>query len=95
MTRNKRRLLPLLLIIALGGIGFAARAQPGPAPLALIDVNSAGKHVLESLPGIGPFEADAIIAARPFNKKNDLVDRNIISPEAYDRIKNRIVVMQR
>jgi competence protein ComEA len=70
---------------------FVPAAQ---AEAALIDINSASKDVLDTLPGIGPARADAIIKGRPYNGKDDLVNRHIIPQSVYDGIKERIIARQ-
>ena len=62
-----------------------------PAPLALIDLNTAIKQRLESLPDIDGSKADAIIAGRPYAHPDELVRRKIIPPTIYDRIKERLI----
>lgn len=65
------------------------------APVALVDINSAGAADLQALPGIGPTRANAIIAGRPYNGKNDLVSKGIIPQGVYAVIKDRIVARQK
>ena len=56
-----------------------------------IDLNSASRDDLLSLPGITQREADRIIAERPFKNANELVARHIIPESEYDKIKDRII----
>ena len=73
----------------------APAAAPAHAPAArLIDINSATKDELDSLPGIGAARADAIIKGRPFKGKDELVRRNILPQNVYDVIKDRIIAKQ-
>ena len=65
------------------------------AEAALLDINSASKDQLDALPGIGAVRADAIIKGRPYNGKDDLVNRKIIPQNVYDGIKDRIVARQK
>jgi len=65
------------------------------AEAALLDINSANKNQLDALPGIGPARADAIIKGRPYNGKDDLVNRKIIPQNVYDGIKDKIVARQK
>ena len=51
--------------------GFGTQ-RPRPAGAARLDVNRASKAELDSVPGIGPVWAAAIIAARPFPSADDL-----------------------
>jgi len=65
------------------------------AEAALIDINSAPKDQLDVLPGIGPARADAIIKGRPYNGKDDLVQRKIIPQNVYNGIKDKIIARQK
>jgi competence protein ComEA len=75
----------------------AAKPVPGTtaSTSALIDINTAPKDQLDKLPQIGTARADAIIKARPYKAKNELVDRKIIPQNAYDAIKDRIIAHQK
>ena len=55
-----------------------------------LDLNSATKEQLESLPEISAAEADQIIAARPYNEPHDLVTRRVLSNAQYTRIADRV-----
>ena len=55
-----------------------------------IDINSAKRERLKTLPGIGDAEADKIVAGRPYDSKTDLVIRNILPESSYAAIKYRI-----
>src|SRR6266851_2070430 len=65
--------------------------QPGE----LVDINSATAEELDKLPGIGPARAQAIIANRPYNGKDDLTQRKIIPPNIYGQSKDKIVARQK
>lgn len=68
-------------------------ARPGSAPPAaanLIELNSASRDDLMTLDGIGEVRADAIIRARPFRVKGELVERRLIPESLYDRINNKV-----
>ena len=73
----------------------ATFAPPAQAEAALLDINSASKNDLDALPGIGPARADAIIKNRPYNGKDDLVNRKIIPQNVYNGIKDRIIARQK
>jgi competence protein ComEA len=69
---------------------------PGSQPQAeLVDINSASAEQLDKLPGVGPARAKAIIANRPYNGKDDLVQRKIIPPNVYAQIKDKIIARQK
>ena len=70
-------------------------SRPAQAEAALLDINSASKNDLDALPGIGPARADAIIKNRPYNGKDDLVNRKIIPQNVYNGIKDRIIARQK
>jgi|SRR5579862_3525411 len=60
----------------------------------LIDINSATKQELMSLPGIGDAYSQKIIDNRPYRGKNDLVRKNIIPQATYDKIAGQIIAKQ-
>ena len=55
-----------------------------------LDLNSASKDQLMSLPGITVERADRMIAGRPYQSADEIVSRHIISAQAYGRIKDRV-----
>lgn len=60
----------------------------------LIDINSATKQQLMTLPGIGDAYAQKIIDNRPYHGKNDLVQKNIIPKATYDKVSAEIIAKQ-
>lgn len=56
-----------------------------------IDINTATKDQLDSLPGIGAAYSQKIVDGRPYTAKNDLVRRSIIPQSTYDGIKDQII----
>ena len=66
-----------------------ARHHKGAA-VAAVDVNSATKEQLMTLPGVDDATAEKIIAGRPFVSRYDLVKKSIVSKEAYSKIKSKI-----
>lgn len=57
-----------------------------------IDLNTASKPQLETLPGITPAIADHIIAHRPYAATTDLTRKHVVSSSEYDSISSRITV---
>jgi predicted DNA-binding helix-hairpin-helix protein len=56
-----------------------------------LDINSASKDDLAALPGIGDATAQKIIDGRPYKSKRDLVKKNILTKDEYDKVKNDLV----
>jgi competence ComEA-like helix-hairpin-helix protein len=80
-----------LALVFLTALGVAARADEG----ARIDLNSASAAELESLPGVGPAKAQAIIAHReaaPFKSTEELVDVKGIGEKLFAQLKDRVTV---
>jgi DNA uptake protein ComE-like DNA-binding protein len=74
----------------------AAAKKTAPAkPIKLVDINSASRQELKTLPGIGDAEADKIIAGRPYLTKVDLVTKNVLPQGPYVSLKDRIVATQK
>jgi competence protein ComEA len=76
----------------------ATKAQKADAKsekkTALIDINSASKGELMTLPGIGDAYSQKIIAGRPYRAKNELVQKNIIPQATYDKVADQIIAKQ-
>ncbi len=77
--------------------GHASTVEKKDAPVAPvkpIDVNSASRAELKTLPGIGDVEADKIIAGRPYLSKVHIVTKSGIPEGVYQSIRHRIVAVQ-
>lgn len=76
-----------------GRLGAVAGAGASPAP---VDLNEAGAAELESLPGIGPVTAAAIVAHRqregPFRSVESLQEVTGIGPVKLSRIEDLVTV---
>lgn len=55
-----------------------------------LNVNTATREQLLSLPGITGVEADRLIAARPYDDPGQLVTRHILPQSKYDKIADRL-----
>lgn len=60
----------------------------------LVDLNSASKTQLISLPGIGEANAKKIIDGRPYRDKRELVRRNIIPESSYEMFSEKVIAKQ-
>lgn len=91
---NRRLFLAATLSLSSAGLAPSwAQTRPAPAPQpALIDLNSASRDELMTLDGIGEVRAEAIIRARPFKAKTELVERRLIPEALYDRINDKVTV---
>ena len=85
-----------LLVVAVLALAAPSLAQTRPAPAAppaassLIELNSASRDDLMTLDGIGEVRADAIIRARPFKAKTELVERRLIPESLYEKIADKV-----
>ncbi|MHB8668320.1 MAG: ComEA family DNA-binding protein [Burkholderiales bacterium] len=74
--------------------GAKAKAGKAATKVKLVDINSAGKTELKTLPGVDDATADKIIAGRPYLTKADLVTQKIVSQGIYGQIESRVIAKQ-
>lgn len=73
----------------------ASASASAAAKAELMDLNSASKKELATLPKIGDARSDAIIKGRPYKGKDELVSKKILSEDVYNGIKDLIIAKQK
>ena len=94
--------LGIVTIFASGRWSYAAnKTVPAGASVSaqtpeasLIDINSASKTTLMTLPEIGDVYAQKIIDGRPYRAKNEVVRRKIIPQSTYGPIAGKLIAKQ-
>jgi DNA uptake protein ComE-like DNA-binding protein len=61
------------------------------APEDRVDINHASLEQLSKIPGMTQTWAARIVRFRPYRTKVDLVDKGILTPEVYERVKDSII----
>jgi competence protein ComEA len=91
----------MVLVLVITGAA-SAQTKTGKAPAAaaaskqaeLIDLNTATKEQLMTLPGIGDALSQKIIDHRPYRAKTELTQKSIIPQATYDKIADKIIAKQ-
>lgn len=59
----------------------------------LINVNTAEPEELDSLPSVGSVTTQKIVSGRPYSSVQDLLDKKILGPAAFEKIQSLITVI--
>lgn len=97
-----KRALSILAVLLALTVALAAQKKPSSSAeksamsgqaqaTEKIDVNSASKDQLATLPGIGDVTAQKIIDGRPYNTKRDLLTKKVVGQKEYAKIKDSII----
>lgn len=102
---GKQILVLASICLGLQGTALAAKDDAKKAPASatasvsakaeLMDINSASKKELATLPKIGDARSDAIIKGRPYRGKDELLSRKILTEDVYNGIKDMIIAKQK
>lgn len=77
-------------------LGASATPVPRHRPAVVehyVDLNSASRKELMTLPGIGAAEANKIIANRPYLVKTDLVAKNVLPVGPFLSVRHLVIAM--
>jgi competence protein ComEA len=85
-----------ILVMVRGGGAPAAAAAPSPSGMTVIDLNSADQSALETVPGLGPVKAAAIVAHRveigSFTSLEELLEVSGIGPATLETIRPYLTI---
>jgi len=76
------------------GKSSSSQGTKSTAKTPLMDINSATKAQLMTLPGIGDALAQKIIDGRPYKMKTELKTKNIVPDATYTKISGMIIAKQ-
>lgn len=83
-------------VVARPGHALAPANKPAQAvAVKPVDINSADRAELKTLPGVGDAEAGRIITARPYLSKAELVTKKVMPTGPYLSLKDRVVALQK
>jgi len=98
MRKSHLIVLAVILIATICSTSMAAETQPAPAstPTGVVNINTADEPTLETLNGVGPALAAAIIQFRtdqgPFTSVDQLDEVSGIGPATLEKLRPQVTV---
>ncbi len=71
-------------------VAVAKGIKEGLTNKQTVNINTASKDELTSLPGVTDREATRIINARPYDNTDQLVTRRVLTTDQYDKLADRV-----
>ena len=96
LRRSIAGVLAIALVCAAGAAAAQVKEMPKTAPKSLnakastVDINNASEAEIAAL-GIDKAVAKKIVDGRPYRSKRELVTKKLLTPEQYDKVKDKVV----
>jgi competence protein ComEA len=90
LSRKPNRMEVFFAVIVAAVLALTAGSALAAA--ALVDINTADQKTLESLPGVGPATAKAIVEGRPYKSVDDLSKVKGLGASKLEKIKPLVTV---
>jgi hypothetical protein len=99
-TMLRRNLLGIVVLALAGSVALAAQVKEMPRPPvksinqpSTVDINAAPEADIVSI-GIERTVAKKIVEGRPWRSKRDLVTKQVLTKDQYEKFKNSLIAKQ-
>jgi len=72
--------------------GVSDNSSGTVAGSSTVNINQATEEELDALPGVGPVTAQKIIANRPYQSNDDLLNKKVVGQSEFTKIKDQVSV---